>query len=147
MKQGWTYKTLGEVGTFSRGINFAKKDFIPHGFPCIHYGQIHTTFGPFTSKHLTCIPRELIKEDKLASKGDLIIAITSEDVEASCKCTAWMGDYSIAVGAHAAIFKHQLNPIFVSYYFKSSKFQREKEQYVHGFKVMERIAQLANSWG
>ena len=137
MKEGWTYKKLGEVGTFLRGINFAKTDFVKEGFPCIHYGQIHTTFGPVTSKHLTCIPKEIVRQDKLASQGDLIIAITSEDVEGSCKCTAWMGDYDIAVGAHAAIYKHELNPIFVSYFFKSPVFQKEKEPYVHGFKVME----------
>ena len=137
MKKGWEYKKLGEVGTFSRGINFAKSDFVKDGFPCIHYGQIHTTFGPVTYKHLSCIPQEIVKKDKLASKGNLVIAITSEDVEGSCKCTAWMGDYDIAVGAHAAIFKHQLNPIFVSYFFSSPLFQKAKEPYVHGFKVME----------
>ena len=136
-KEGWEEKTLGDVGTFSRGINFAKSDFVKDGFPCIHYGQIHTTFGPVTYEHLTCIPNEMIRQDKLASKGNLIIAITSEDVEGSCKCTAWMGEYDIAVGAHAAIYKHKLHPVFVSYFFKSSLFQNEKEQYVHGFKVME----------
>lgn len=136
-KEGWEEKTLGDVGSFSRGINFAKSDFVKDGFPCIHYGQIHTTFGPVTYEHLTCIPNEMIRQDKLASKGNLIIAITSEDVEGSCKCTAWMGEYDIAVGAHAAIYKHKLHPVFVSYFFKSSLFQNEKEQYVHGFKVME----------
>lgn len=136
-KEGWDEKTLGDVGAFSRGINFAKSDFVKEGFPCIHYGQIHTTFGPVTYEHLTCIPEAMVKQDKLASTGNLIIAITSEDVEGSCKCTAWMGDYNIAVGAHAAIYKHKLNPAFISYFFKSALFQREKEQYVHGFKVME----------
>jgi type I restriction enzyme S subunit len=136
-KEGWEEKKLGEVGTFSRGINFAKNDFVKDGYPCIHYGQIHTTFGPVTYEHLTSIPNGMVRHDKLASKGNLIIAITSEDVAGSCKCTAWMGDYDISVGAHAAIYKHELNPIFMSYYFKSSIFQQEKEPYVHGFKVME----------
>jgi len=136
-KEGWEEKALGEVGTFSRGINFIKSDFIKDGYPCIHYGQIHTIFGNVTNKHLTCIPEEKVKKDKLASKGDLIIAITSEDVEASCKCTAWMGDYNIAVGAHAAIYKHNLCPEYVSYFFQSSSFQNEKELYTHGFKVVE----------
>ena len=136
-KEGWERKKLGEVGTFSRGINFLKSDFVKDGYPCIHYGQIHTKLGHVTYKHLTCIPEEKVKKEKVASKGDLIIAITSEDVEASCKCTAWMGDYEIAVGAHAAIFKHSLNPIYVSYYFRSPLFQKEKEKYTHGFKVVE----------
>lgn len=136
-KEGWVEKKLGEVGTLQRGGNFLKRDFIENGFPCIHYGQIHTKFDVTTYKHLTCIPYNMVREDKLASKGDLIIAITSEDVEASCKCTAWMGDYDIAIGAHTAIFKHQLNPIYVSYYFKTRKFFKEKEKYAHGFKVVE----------
>jgi type I restriction enzyme S subunit len=136
-KEGWVEKTFGDVGTFQRGINFLKSDFVEEGFPCIHYGQIHTKLGAITKKHLTCIPEELVRKDKLASSGDIIIAITSEDVEASCKCTAWLGEYDIAVGAHAAIYKHSLNPAFVSYYMKSERFQIEKVPYVHGFKVME----------
>lgn len=136
-KEGWVEKKLGEVGTLQRGGNFLKRDFIENGFPCIHYGQIHTKFDVTTYKHLTCIPHNMVREDKLASKGDLIIAITSEDVEASCKCTAWMGNYDVAIGAHTAIFKHQLNPIYVSYYFKTRKFFKEKEKYAHGFKVVE----------
>lgn len=137
MKEGWTYKKLGEVGTFSRGINFLKSNFVENGFPCIHYGQIHTKLGTKTYKHLTSIPENLVKKDKLASKGDIILAITSEDVEASCKSTAWLGEYDIAVGAHAAIYKHTLNPVFVSYFIQSENFQEQKKQYVHGFKVME----------
>lgn len=136
-KEGWMEKTFGEVGSFSRGINFSKSDFVEDGFPCIHYGQIHTRLGVVTQKHLTCISPNLVRSDKLASKGDIIIAITSEDVEGSCKCTAWLGDYDISVGAHAAIYKHSLNPAYVSYYMKSAMFQKGKEPYVHGFKVME----------
>ena len=67
----------------------------------------------------------------------MIIAITSEDVSGSCKSTAWMGDYDVAIGAHAAIFKHNLNPLFVSYYIQSCYFQQAKEAYTHGFKVVE----------
>lgn len=43
----WPQKTLGEVGSFTRGGGFLKSDFVEHGIPCIHYGQIHTKFGPF----------------------------------------------------------------------------------------------------
>ena len=136
-KEGWEEKTLGEVGTFIRGGNFSKKDFVEDGFPCIHYGQIHTKFGAATYEHLSCVPKEMVKAERCASKGDLVIAITSEDDEGSCKCTAWMADYDAYVGGHAAIFKHSLNPIFVSYYFKAARFQKAKLDYTHGFKVVE----------
>lgn len=41
-KEGWTVKTLGEIGTFTRGSGLQKSDLRDAGFPCIHYGQIHT---------------------------------------------------------------------------------------------------------
>ena len=137
MKEGWEYKTLGEVGSFKRGGNFSKKDFVKDGFPCIHYGQIHTKFGIYTKTHLSCVPANIIKKDRCAKKGDVVIAITSEDDEGSCKCTAWMADYEAYVGGHTAIYSHTLNPLFVSYFFKSPVFQIEKLNYTHGFKVVE----------
>ena len=136
-KEGWEEKKLGEVGTFIRGGNFSKKDFVEGGFPCIHYGQIHTKLGVATYKHLSCVPASMVKKDRCASRGDLVIAVTSEDDEGSCKCTAWMADYDAYVGGHTAILKHSLNPIFVSYYFKAARFQKAKLEYTHGFKVVE----------
>lgn len=133
----WEHKTLGEIGTFQRGGGFQKNDFVEGGIPCIHYGQIHTKFGPYISSHLTEISSDLESKVKYAAKGDLLIAITSEDEEGSCKCTAWLGNYNVAVGGHAAIFHHNMNPLFMSYYFKSSFFNAEKVKYLRGSKVIE----------
>ena len=133
----WEHKTLGEVGSFKRGGGFQKSDFVEHGIPCIHYGQIHTRFGPFIYSHLTDISSDLESKTKFAEKGDLIIAITSEDTEGSCKSTAWLGDYPVAVGGHAAIFHHCMNPVYMSFFFKSALFNYAKREYVHGTKVCE----------
>lgn len=134
----WPVKRLGEVGTFQRGGGFIKKDFKEKGFPSIHYGQIHTKFGVATYSHLTCIDRELaLKKSKIAHHGDIVLAITSEDVEGSCKCTAWLGDYDVAVGSHAAIYRHTLNPIFASFFFRCEYFNKAKAVYAHGSKVVE----------
>ena len=133
----WPQKTLGEVGSFTRGGGFQKSDFVEHGIPCIHYGQIHTKFGPFITSHITEISSDLESKTKYASKGDLVIAITSEDTEGSCKSTAWLGDYPVAVGGHAAIYKHSMNPLYMSFFFKSTFFNHAKIEYVHGTKVFE----------
>ena len=133
----WAQKSLGEVGSFKRGGGFQKSDFVEHGIPCIHYGQIHTKFGPFISSHITEISSVLESKTKFASKGDLIIAITSEDAEGSCKSTAWLGDYPVAVGGHAAIYKHSMNPLFMTFFFKSTAFNHAKMEYIHGAKVVE----------
>ena len=137
MKEGWEYKKLGDLGTFVRGGNFSKKDFVENGFPCIHYGQIHMKFGIETFKHISSVPAGMVKPDRCAHKGDLVIAITSEDDAGSCKCTAWMGDYDVYVGGHTAIYRHTMQPKYVSYYFLSPFFQKDKLEYTHGFKVVE----------
>ena len=137
MREGWEYKTFGEVGTFLRGKSIQKADFVEHGLPCIHYGQIHTKFGVSVNKHLSEIPEEVYNKSIIASPGDIVIAITSEDLEGSCKSTAWLGDYDVAISSHAAVYKHNLNPKFIAYYLRSNSFYVEKGKYARGFKVME----------
>ena len=133
----WEQRSLGEVGTFKRGGGFQKSDYVERGIPCIHYGQIHTVFGPFIYSHISEISSDLETKTKYASKGDLIIAITSEDAEGSCKSTAWLGAYPVAVGAHAAIYNHSMNPLYMSFFFKSELFNHAKMEYIHGTKVVE----------
>lgn len=134
-EKGWDVKLMGEVGTLQRGSGLSKQDLIDHGYPCILYGQIHTRFGAFTDHHIACIPDELVHTAKIAHHGDVLMAITSEDVEGSCKSTAWLGDYDVAIGSDAAIYRHNLNSIYVSYYTQTQAFFNEKAKYAHGFKV------------
>lgn len=134
-EKGWEVKKLGEIGTVERGAGISKKDFVENGLPCIHYGQLHTIFGATTHKHKTCIPKDLLPKYKIAHSGDVVMAITSEDVEGSCKSTAWLGNYDIVVGSDAAIFHHNMNGVYISYYTRTKAFYNEKAKYANGFKV------------
>lgn len=134
-EKGWEVKKLGEVGELQRGSGLSKKDLIENGFPCILYGQIHTRYGAFTKRHIACIPHDLVRTAKIAHFGDVIMAITSEDVEGSCKSVAWMGSYDIAIGSDTAIYRHTMNGIYVSYYTQTKAFYFEKAKYAKGFKV------------
>lgn len=131
----WEVKTFGEIGSVERGAGISKKDFVKEGLPCIHYGQLHTILGPRTTKHFTSIPHNLLPKYKIAHTGDLVMAITSEDVEGSCKSTVWLGDYDIIVGSDAAIFHHKQDGTFLSYYTMTKAFFNEKAKYAKGFKV------------
>lgn len=134
-EMGWEVKTFGEIGSVERGAGISKKDFVKEGLPCIHYGQLHTILGPRTTKHFTSIPHNLLPKYKIAHTGDLVMAITSEDVEGSCKSTVWLGDYDIIVGSDAAIFHHKQDGTFLSYYTMTKAFFNEKAKYAKGFKV------------
>ena len=137
MREDWEYKTFGEIGSFLRGKNIQKADFVSGGLPCIHYGQIHTKFDISIDYHLSEIPQEVYDKAIIASPGDVIIAITSEDIDGSCKSVVWLGNYDIAVSAHAAILKHNMNGKFIAYYLRSNTFFTQKLKYTRGFKVME----------
>nr|WP_238994263.1 restriction endonuclease subunit S [Actinomyces sp. 565] len=132
---GVEYKPLGEVGRFIRGSGLQKSDFVEDGFPCIHYGQIHTQYGISTGAAISSVVLEQASRLRHARPGDLLIATTSEDDEAVGKATAWLGDGEVAVGGDSYIFRHALEPKYVSYFFASRSFQIQKQRYITGAKV------------
>ena len=134
---GVEYKKLGEIATISRGGNFQKKDFLTEGVPCIHYGQIYTKYGLFTDKTFTFISEECAKKQKMAQPNDIVMAVTSENIEDVCKCLAWLGDEPVAVSGHSAIIHHNQNAKYLVYYFHSQMFFSQKRKLAHGTKVVE----------
>jgi type I restriction enzyme S subunit len=134
---GVEYKTLGDIATISRGGNLQKKDFREEGFPCIHYGQIYTKFGLFTDQAISFIDTEVAEKQKKAVPGDIIMAVTSENVEDVCKCVAWLGTSNVAVSGHTAIVHHNQDAKYLTYYFHSSHFFSQKVKLAHGTKVIE----------
>ena len=127
---------MSEIGVIIKGSGIQKADFVDHGLPCIHYGQVHTYYGTFTDKTISFIPQELFERCKKAQTGDLIIATTSEDVEACCKATAWLGQNEVAISGDAHIFRHNQNPKYIAYYFQTECFANQKRKYANGVKVV-----------
>ena len=134
---GVEFKPLGEIATISRGGNFQKKDFVEEGVPCIHYGQIYTKYGLFTNETFTYISDQVSKKQKYAQPNDIVMAVTSENIEDVCKCVAWLGNTSVAVSGHSAIIHHDQNTKYLSYYFHSSMFFTQKRKIAQGTKVIE----------
>lgn len=134
---GVEYKPLGDIATISRGGSFQKKDYTENGVPCIHYGQIYMYYGLFAEKTLTYISEEVAQKQKFAEPGDIIMAVTSENMEDVCKCMAWLGSKKIAVSGHTAIIHHSINPKYLVYWLSSIMFYQQKVKIAHGTKVIE----------
>lgn len=133
---GVEYRKLGDIGTFVRGNGIQKKDFTTEGIGCIHYGQLYTHYGIWTTKTKSFISANLACGKKLAHKGDLVIATTSENEEDVCKAVAWLGEDDIAISGDAYIYRHEQNPKYVAYFFQSVSFQKAKRQFITGTKVL-----------
>ena len=48
---------------------------------------------------------------------------------------AWLGEEDILVSSDACFYSHKLNPKYVSYYFQTEQFQKQKRKYITGTKV------------
>ena len=134
--QSVTWMKMSEIGTFIRGNGLQKKDFTETGFPCIHYGQIHTYYGTFASTTKSFTSYSLAERLRKASYGDLIIATTSEDVEGVCKACAWLGKGDVAISGDAYIYKHNQDPKYMSYLFQTKLFLEYKKKAATGTKVV-----------
>lgn len=122
---GVEYKRLGDISTISRGGSFQKKDFVENGIKCIHYGQIYTKYGLSADKTITCISEEAGRKAKYAEPNDIIMAVTSENVDDVCKCVAWIGKEKVAVSGHTAIIHHNQDAKYLAYYFNSIHFYKQ----------------------
>ncbi|MCI7763984.1 MAG: restriction endonuclease subunit S [Bacteroidales bacterium] len=131
------WKKISEIGTIYRGIAYSKKDFTDTGTPCIHYGQIYTRYGTFANKTFTCVSKDLAKGKRLAKKGDLVMAVTSENMEDVGKCLAWLGEDEILVSNHACFIRHSLNPKYLAYFLQTSYFFKYKKKISKGVKVID----------
>lgn len=135
-QKSWEIKTLGEIGTFTRGNGLQKSDFRDKGFPCVHYGQIHTYYKTCIYKTKSFCEEDLAKKLQKASYGDLLIATTSEDVKACCKAAVWFGDGDVAYSGDSFRYSHDQNPKYMAYLFQTEMFAKQKQKAATGAKVV-----------
>ena len=135
--EGVQRKQLRDCGTFRKGGSLQKKEMMEIGKPAIHYGQIH--MNPVISLTLppTKVSDEIFSSSRKADPGDLIIADTSEDLEGVATAVAWLGESQIAVSGHILVFSHNLEPKYVSYFFKTADFRNQKNRKSKGVKVKD----------
>lgn len=126
---------LGDLGEFTRGNGLQKRDLLDFGVPAIHYGQIHTLYGTWTTQTKSFVNPDFAQKLRLAKPGDLVIATTSEDDEAVGKAVAWIGNENAAVSGDAYIYRHCLNPKYVAYFFQTDSFRSQKMRNITGTKV------------
>lgn len=132
---GVEHKTLGDVGKFVRGNGLQKKDLTESGIGAIHYGQVYTYYGIWTTETKSFVSPDLAKRLRMARHGDLVIATTSENDEDVCKAVAWLGKDDIAIGGDAYIYSHSLDPKYVAYFIHSEQFHSQKARHITGTKV------------
>ena len=129
------WKSLGEIGTFTRGKRFVKTDMIEEGFPCLHYGEMYTHYNIFATESKSFISPELAKKLRVANPGDVVIVSAGETIEDIGKGTAWFGDSDIVTHDACFAFKSPLNPKYVSYFLRTRLFHDQIKKHISSGKI------------
>lgn len=129
------WKSLGEVGTFTRGKRFVRTDMIEKGFPCLHYGEMYTHYNVFATESKSFISPELAKRLRVANPGDVVIVAAGETIEDIGKGTAWLGESDIVTHDACFSFKSPLNPKYVSYFLRTRLFHDQIKRHISSGKI------------
>lgn len=118
-------KTLDEIGTFTRGKRFVRNDIVEEGVPCIHYGDMYTYYGVWSDKTPTYLTRERAEKLRFAQNGDVVIVGAGEnDIDIGVG-VAWLGEEDAVVHDACYIFKHEMNPKYLSYFMRSMNYHMQ----------------------
>ena len=133
------WKTLGNIGVFENGTGMPKSIFNENGsVGAIHYGHIYTKYNLFVDNLIVKVSKNDTEKLRKVHYGDLVIAKTSENIEDVMKTVAYLGSDVAVTGGHAAIFRHNENPKYLSYVFNGADYLlKQKNKLARGVKVIE----------
>ena len=127
--------SLEEIGTFTRGKRFVRDDIKETGVPCIHYGDLYTYYGISAYETKCFLDFELSKKMRFAKKGDVVIVQAGENDMDIGIGVAWLGDLDVAIHDACYIYKHNINPKYISYYLRSNVYHTQIKKYVSIGKI------------
>ncbi|MGP1585333.1 MAG: restriction endonuclease subunit S [Schwartzia sp. (in: firmicutes)] len=126
---GVEYRKLGEIATnIFRGAGIKRDELTEMGTPCVRYGEIYTTYGIWFDTCISHTDEQLITNPKYFGHGDILFAITGENIEEIAKSTAYIGDDKCLAGGDIVVLQHEQNPKYLSYVLSTQTAQRQKNK-------------------
>ena len=118
---------LKDVATqWYRGAGIKREEVSEDGMPCIRYGEIHTTYNIWFDDCISHTDESKQVSRKYAEKGDILFAITSEDIPFIGNSVAYLGDERILVGGDIVVMKHNQDPKYMAYALSTSDAIKQK---------------------
>lgn len=93
----WEEKTLGELGTFTKGAALSKADISDDGRPLILYGELYTTYNE-VAVHIVRHTEQNVADRFLSRVGDVLIPTSGETAEEIAIATCVMQEGVVLAG-------------------------------------------------
>ncbi len=138
--ENWHIMPLKRYFEFGKGLPITKADLIESGEKVISYGQIHAKYNTgvnIDSRLIRYVPSSFLETNlsSLCTKGDVIIADTSEDIDGCGNAVYVDTDEPVFAGYHTIILKSDKNNKYLAYLFLSDAWRTQIKKQVHGIKV------------
>ena len=126
LPKGWKRVKVSSVGELFRGINY-KKD-VAFNIPSTGYLPIlraQNINGQLNFEDLVYVPEDLVKDDQIIRKGDIIFAMSSGSKHLVGKSAVAKVDFNGSYGAFCAMLriKEEVNKQYMAYVFKSNSYR------------------------
>lgn len=138
----WTTNKLRYLFSLGKGLTITKENLTDKGIPCVNYGEVHSKYGFEINPelhYLKCVKKEYLKtsSNALLTRGDIIFADTSEDIEGSGNFTQLISDEEVFAGYHTIIARPNDKRCsrFYAYLLDSIELRTQVRNSVKGVKV------------
>ena len=120
---------LKDIATeFYRGYGITREQVTNEGIPCVRYGEIYTTYNTWFDKCVSHTKIDEIASPKYFEYGDILFAITGENVEDIAKSIAYVGNEKCLAGGDIVVMKHKQNPKFLAYALSTFDARQQKSK-------------------
>ena len=128
-------KRIDEIGTLTRGKRFVHADAVDKGLPCIHYGELYTYYGVWTTDTKSHVRSEIEKKLRFAEKNDVVIVGAGENDEDIGIAVAYLGEEKVAIHDACYYLHHDQNPKYISYCLRTDDYHKQIKKYVSRGKI------------
>ena len=98
-----------------RGSGIKRDQVTDDGVPCVRYGEIYTTYNIWFDKCVSHTQLSSVDSPKYFEHGDILFAITGENIEDIAKSIAYVGHDKCLAGGDIVVMKHNQNPKYLAY--------------------------------
>lgn len=140
MKENWTYKKLGEVASFSRGLTFAKSDVADvSSKKVLRSNNIDLVSHSLNFDDVACLKKDfIIPDEKKLHKGDIFICMSNGSTQHLGKVAFIDDDMDYAFGGFMGAIHPDVKlvyPKFVFYSCLSTEYRRFLASILNGVNI------------
>ena len=134
----WEVKTLGQIGSFTKGSGISRAESQTGTIPAIRYGEIYTDHNDYIREFKSYITPQIALNARKIHKGDILFTASGETKEDIGKSVAFIDDFEAYAGGDLIILSpsEDCNPVYMGYITNSKSSQLQKSSKGQGDAVV-----------